>query len=284
MDTPVNRRNVLVGSVFAAAALAAGTACSSSSDDKNTAATTSAAALSQQAKDTTVVLVHGAGLDGSTWSKVSDQLQAGGYKVMVPANPLRSIGVDSDYFGKVVGAIDGPVVLVGHSYGGAIITEIGAKFPNVKGLVYSAAFAPEVGQSCLGVANAYPPTKLVAATVPSKYTVDIDGVQVPELLVDPAQFGAVFAAGLPADLVNAMAVSGRPATPLALDGKVTDAAWKTLPSWFVVTTEDNAIPPDAQRMMATRANAKKIVEIASPHLVALTHPDQVAALIREAVG
>ncbi|WP_405494575.1 alpha/beta fold hydrolase [Nocardia sp. NBC_00511] len=282
----MNRRNILVGSIVGAAALAAGAACSKSDDAKSSTSSSSAAAaaLSQQAKDTTVVLVHGAGLDGSSWAKVSEQLRADGYQVTVPANPLRSIGIDSDYIGKVVGAINGPVVLVAHSYGGAIITEIGAKFPNVKGLVYSAAFAPDAGESCLSIVSAYPPNKLAAATVPSTYTVDIAGAQVPELLVDPAKFPGAFAEGLPEALAKELAASGRPATPLALDGKVTEAAWKTVPSWFVVTTEDQAIPPDAQKMMSARANPKKVVEVASPHLVALAHPDKVVAVIREAVG
>jgi len=223
----------------------------------------------------TIVLVHGAFADASGFADVTNRLQDRGYTVVAPANPLRSLSTDAAYVASVIKDIPGPVVLVGHSYGGAVITEMGDDVPNVKSLVYVDGDALDAGESALDIAQRFPGGKLGAALRPRTTT---DGT---DLFIDPASFRAVFAADVPARTVTAMASSQRPVTQAALEGKATAPAWKALPTWYLVGTRDEAIPPAAQRFMAKRAKART-TEVAASHASYLSHPREVADVILRA--
>jgi pimeloyl-ACP methyl ester carboxylesterase len=228
----------------------------------------------------TVVLVHGAFADASGWGGVIDELRHDGYPVIAPANPLRDLRGDAEYISSIVATIPGPVVLVGHSYGGAVITNAAGGRPNVKALVFIAAFAPDVGESIFELTSKYPGSKLPAATSPRPYPQPGGGVGV-DTYIDPGQFKDVFVGDVPVGTAAIMAASQRPLSLDAGNGKTTAVAWKTIPSWFMVATEDHAIPPDAERFMARRAHAKT-VEVAGSHAVMVAHPKPVADLVRAA--
>ena len=230
----------------------------------------------------TVVLVHGAFADASGWSGVIDELHRDGYPVIAPANPLRDLEGDADYLASVLATIPGPVILVGHSYGGAVITNAAVGRPNVKALVYIAAFAPDEGESILGLTSKYPGSKLPAAASPRPYPLPTGGVGI-DTYIDPDQFQDVFVGDVPAATAAVMAASQRPLTLAAGMGKTREVAWKTIPSWYMVATEDHAIPPDAERFMARRARSQT-VEVAGSHAVMVAHPRPVADLIRTAAN
>jgi len=229
----------------------------------------------------TVVLVHGAFADASGWAGVIKRLRAEGYPVIAPANPLRSLSGDAEYVASVVKTIPGPVVLVGHSYGGAVISNAGNDAPNVKALVYIAAFALDKGDTVFGVVGSFPGSGLPLALAPRPYhgggDFGLDGY------IDPARFHEVFCADLPAEEAAVMAASQRPgsfATGLEPSG---EPAWKTIPTWYMVARQDRTIPPDAERFMAKRANAHT-VEIDSSHVAMISNPDPVTDLIRSAAN
>jgi pimeloyl-ACP methyl ester carboxylesterase len=225
----------------------------------------------------TVVLVHGAFADGSSWSGVIERLEAKGVAVTAPANPLRGVSSDSAYLAKVLEEISGPVVLVGHSYGGAVISNAAAQAENVVGLVFVAAFAPDEGET-LGEAT---PTSKDAILGPALVQHAYNGTV--EFSVDPAKFQEAFAADLPAEQAAVMAATQRPVGAAGFSDASAAAAWTTLPSWAVVATGDKAAGTDLTRSMAERAGAK-ITEVDASHVVMVSQPQAVADVILEAVA
>ncbi len=216
-----------------------------------------------------VVLVHGAFADGSGWEPIAKILMDGGYKVSVVQHPETSYADDQKYTKAVIDAMDGPVVLVGHSYGGSVITEAG-NHPKVAALVYIAAFALDEGESCASIEQALPQAS-------KAFKADGDG----NWWIDEAHFAADFAADLPPEKAAFMAISQVPISTDAFTHKVTSPAWKTKPTWYMVATEDRSINPDQERMMAKRAKAKTI-EVKSSHVAYMSHPKETAKLIEEA--
>jgi pimeloyl-ACP methyl ester carboxylesterase len=216
-----------------------------------------------------VVLVHGAFADGSGWDAVAKILEKDGYTVSVAQPPETSYAEDVKYAKAAVDAMDGPVVLVGHSYGGSIITEAGND-PKVSALVYIAAFALDAGESCATIEQALPPaTKAIKQ--------DSDG----NFWIDQAHFAADFAADVPAAVSRFMALSQVPISADSFTYKVTSPAWKTKPSWYMVATADRSINPQQERMMANRAHATT-VEVNSSHVAYMSHPKETARLIEQA--
>ncbi|MBC7990415.1 MAG: alpha/beta hydrolase [Luteimonas sp.] len=227
----------------------------------------------------TVVLVHGAFAESSSWDGVASRLMARGYTVVAAANPLRGVQSDAKYVASVVDSIPGRVVLVGHSYGGQVITNVTGTKDNVKALVYVAGFAPEAGESAEALAGKFPGSTLgptLAPPVPLS-----DGGS--DLYIDQAKFHAQFAADLPRSQTVLMAAGQRPITLSALKEVSGAPAWKTIPSWFIYGNRDKNIPPALQPFMAKRAAAKKSVEVpGASHVVMTSHPAVVAKLIEEA--
>jgi pimeloyl-ACP methyl ester carboxylesterase len=230
---------------------------------------------------TTVVLVHGAFADASGFAGIARELSLHGYPVVAPANPLRGIGHDATAIRSVVAAVDGPVVLVGHSYGGAVITQAAAGLDNVVGLVYLAAFAPAVGESVGSVQEPFAPPMLASTVRPTPYDA-VGAVGGPDLVIDPAQFHDTFAADVPDELTRLMAVSQRPLAAAAVGEPLTSAAWNEKPSWYLVSSSDHAISPDAQRFMAQRMGATTD-ELDGSHAAFIAHPERAAAFIELAL-
>jgi pimeloyl-ACP methyl ester carboxylesterase len=220
---------------------------------------------------TTIVIVHGGFVDGSGWLGVHRILKRGGYEVLVVQNSLDSLADDVASTRRAIAAATGRVVLVGHSYGGVVITEAGTD-PKVEHLVYIAAFAPDDGESV---------GSLIANPVPGAPAPPILPPQDGRLVLDKARFAESFAADVPSDLAAFMADSQRPWGVRALEGAVTSPAWRMKPSWFLVAAEDRMIPPDAQRRMAARAGAH-VEEAAGSHAIYVSRPDVVAAIIDQA--
>lgn len=219
------------------------------------------------------VLVHGGFVDGSGWQRVYDLLKQDGYHVAVVQNPTLSLEGDVAATRQVIDAHDGPVVLVGHSYGGAVITEAGTD-PKVAALVYIAAFAPDAGESVNTLIADPPPGAPVPPILPPK-----DGF----LFLDREKFHDSFAGDLPAAQAAFMADSQVPWGVAALDGSITEPAWRVKPSWYLVATEDRMIPPPAQRLMSQRAGST-VVEVAGSHCIYLSQPAAVTALIEQAAS
>jgi pimeloyl-ACP methyl ester carboxylesterase len=236
-------------------------------------------AVAQPAKGAkpTIVLVHGAFADASSWNGVIAILKSDGYPVRAIANPLRGVQNDARYLADIVKSIESPVVLVGHSYGGCVISEAGA--PNVKALVYVAAFAPEVGETALGLSNKFPGSTLGAALAAP---VALSGGG-KDMYIDQAKFHAQFAADVSAQEAVGMAAGQRPVTEAALNEAARTPAWKSIPSWFIYGDQDKNIPPQAQAFMAERAKSKQteVVRGAS-HVVMTSNPKAVAAMIERA--
>ncbi|GAA4335293.1 alpha/beta hydrolase [Streptomyces venetus] len=220
-----------------------------------------------------IVLVHGGFVDGSGWRPVYDLLTRDGYRVRVVQNPTLSLQGDTAATRLIVDAQDSPVVLVGHSYGGAVITEAGTN-PNVAALVYIAGFVPDAGESVNTLISGFPTDVPGPPILPPK-----DGL----LFLDRDSFHTAFAGDLPADPAAFMADSQVPWGVDALGQQVTQAAWRTKPSWYMLTTEDKMIPPPAQRTMAGRAGSTT-VEAAASHSVYVSQPDAVADLIKRAAA
>jgi pimeloyl-ACP methyl ester carboxylesterase len=230
----------------------------------------------------TVVLVHGAFADASSWSGVIERLQQQGCTVVAPPNPLRGAATDSAYVASVVNQIDGPVLLVGHSYGGAVITNAAPAATNVVGLVYVAAFAPDEGERLGDIEGSSRDSVLMAALVQRQYPTGQDGETAVEFAIDPARFRDAFAADLPAEQTAVMAATQRPVAAAAFSDVCGPPAWKTLPSWAVVATGDKAAGSDVVRSMAQRAGAD-IVEVEGSHVIMVSQPQAVANLILKAV-
>jgi len=218
-----------------------------------------------------VVLVHGGFVDGSGWEGVYKILKKDGYSVTIVQNPTISLADDVAVTRRAIALQNGPVILVGHSYGGAVITESGNN-PQVAGLVYIAAFAPDKGESVDSLIKDPPPNAPVPPILPPK-----EGF----LFLDRAKFAASFAADVNPDVAAFMADSQVPWGVDALSGVISEAAWKSKPSWYLVTTDDKMIPPDAQRSMSKRAGSK-VVEIKASHAVFVSQPQATASLIEKA--
>ncbi len=228
----------------------------------------------------TIVLVHGAFAESSSWDPVIERLSNRGYRVVAAANALRGVRSDAATISALVKATPGPVVLVGHSYGGPVITEAANGNANVKALVYVAGFAPEAGESSLGLSGKYPGSTLGGALT----AVDLpDGGK--DLYIVSDKFHAQFAADLPADRAAILAATQRPVKQSALEEPSGTPSWKTLPSYMIYGTLDRNIPPAALKFMAERAGARKTVVVdGASHVVMLSHPDKVASLIEEAAS
>uniref|UniRef100_Q07PB4 Alpha/beta hydrolase fold n=1 Tax=Rhodopseudomonas palustris (strain BisA53) TaxID=316055 RepID=Q07PB4_RHOP5 len=235
-------------------------------------------AVAQPAKPT-IVLVHGAFADSSSWNGVVSLLQKEGYKTVAAANPLRSVASDARYVSDVVASIEGPVVLVGHSYGGQVIANAAQGHANVKSLVFVAAFAPEAGEAAAELAGKFPGGTLGAALAPP---VKLAGGGV-ELYIDQAKFRDQFAHDVAAADTALMAAGQRPITEAALTEKSGAPAWKSLPSYFVYGDGDKNIPAKALGFMAERAGSKRTVVVKdASHVVMVSQPQVVAELIEQA--
>lgn len=237
-------------------------------------------AIAQDSKPT-IVLVHGAFAESSSWNGVLSQLIPKGYPTVAVANPLRGAEVDADYVAGVLQGIEGPIVLVGHSYGGMVITNAVDDNENVKALVYVAGFAPETGETAVELTGRYPGSTLGPALAPP--------VELPDggkdLYIQQDKFHAQFAADLPTSDTQLMASTQRPITEAALNEASGAPAWKSIPSWFIYGERDLNIPAEAQAFMAERANSKETVAVSgASHVVMVSHPDAVAELIEHAAA
>ncbi len=230
----------------------------------------------------TVVLVHGAFADASGFGGVIRELSTSGYRVLAPPNPLRGLAGDAAAVSAIAGAFDGPVVLVGHSYGGAVITQASATLDNVAGLVYLAAFSLDVGESCASVQAPFPASLLAATAEPTPYDAPgaADG---PDLFIGEGQFRETFCADVPVDLAQVMYAAQRPIAVAALTENATAAGWKSIPSWYQLARYDNAIPPQAQQFMAKRM-AAVTEEIDGSHTSFIAQPVRAAQLIKTALA
>jgi pimeloyl-ACP methyl ester carboxylesterase len=235
---------------------------------------------SQNTDKPTIVLVHGAFADSSSWNGVITELHRDGFRVIAPANPLRDLHEDAEYLRSVIDSIDGPIVLVGHSYGGSVLSEAADGAAGVRALVYIASFLLEPGESTAELAAKYPGGELGPALGPVPFTAGTTSGT--DLYIQQDRFRAVFAADVPEPVTALMAATQRPIAVKALEDKAGRAAWRSIPSWTLVTTQDLNIPAESMRFMARRANSTT-VEIDASHAVAVSRPDAVADLIRQAV-
>ena len=228
----------------------------------------------------TIVLVHGAFAESSSWNGVIDSLRAAGFPVVAAANPLRSLASDAATVSDLVRSIDGPVVLVAHSYGGAVISNVDPEAGEIVGLVYVCAFAPEPGEHCFQLAGMFPGSLLGEATV--RPVPRGDGTTDLYVATDP--FHEIFCADVETPQAARMAITQRPATQEALVEPSGDhPLWKDVPSWFVIGEDDRIIPAALQHYEAERARARRTLEIpGASHAAAVSHPAAVAGLIREA--
>jgi pimeloyl-ACP methyl ester carboxylesterase len=231
----------------------------------------------------TVVLVHGAFADASGYAGIIGELQAVGLTCAAPANPMRGLAFDADYVRAFVGAIEGPVVLVGHSYGGAVITQAAVDLDNVAALVYLAAFALDEGESAGSVQAPFPAPMLASTARPSSYPAGAGAADGPDLFIGLNGFRETFCADVPVAVAAVMAVTQRPVAAATLAENCTGAAWKTKPSWYLVSEHDNAIHPDAERFMAQRAGATTET-IKGSHTAFIAQPVSTAAFILQAVA
>ena len=234
----------------------------------------SAAVGSAQTTKPTIVLVHGAFADGSSWAKVIPILESDGYAVIAVQNPLSSLADDIATTKRVIDAQKGPVVAVGHSYGGAVITAAAAGSSNVQGLVYVAAFAPDADEVLEAPGKKFAPPALSSALVP-----DSAGF----LYIDRAKFQNAFCKDVPAAEARVMAVTQKPVHGSVFTTAVPGGAWKTIPSWYIVASDDQAINPDLERFYAKRIGATT-TEIKSSHVAFLSHPREVAKVIEAAAS
>lgn len=231
----------------------------------------------------TVVLVHGAFADASSWMGVIERLWACGVQVTAPANPLRGLSSDSAYIASVFDQIHGPVLAVGHSYAGTVITNAATKASNIVGLVYVAAFATDEGERLSDATSTSKDSVLSSALVPLDYPTGQGAQTAVEFSVNPACFHEVFAADLPAEQAAVMAATQRPLAELAFSESTGRAAWKTLPSWAVIASGDKAAGSDVVRAMAKRAGAM-ITEVEGSHVIMLSQPQVVTDVILSAVA
>ncbi|MGW5656853.1 alpha/beta fold hydrolase [Streptomyces humi] len=228
----------------------------------------------------TIVLVHGAFADASSWNGVVGKLLAHDYPVIAVANPLRGVTTDADYVRQIVTSVGGPVVLVGHSYGGSVISNAAKGLPEVKALVFVAAFLPEEGESAVTLSGKFPGSTLGDTLRPVPVTLP-DGRQVMDLYIEQAKFHQQFAADVPEETTAVMAATQRPVADAALAEGASAPAWRDIPSWVLVADEDRNIPPQVQAYMAERAGAS-VMKVSASHAVSVSRPGDVARLINEA--
>lgn len=258
------RRTLLAGS----AAVAASTAL--------TAPAAQADARPDNKQKPTVVLVHGAFADASGWNAVAGRLIRAGYPVLAPANPLRGVAADSAYLASVLATIGGPLVLAAHSYGGIVLTNAATGNPNVKALVYVAAFAPDQGETLLGLQTKYPGSQLSETALDFRpHGAGVDGY------IKKALFHDVFAGDVPRATTDLMWAGQRPADLRTLQEPSGAPAWKAIPSWYLVARNDQVLPAAAQRFMAQRAGART-VEVGASHVAMVAQPAATADLITRA--
>jgi pimeloyl-ACP methyl ester carboxylesterase len=244
-----------------------------------TAAGFSGAAMA--AERPTIVLVHGAFADASGWNGVTAKLHRDGYHVIAAANPLRSVKSDAASVTNLLKSIKGPVVLVGHSYGGAVISEAAEGQPNVASLVYVAAFSPDEGESAAALTAKFPGSTVGPTLAPPVPLADGGN----DLYIDQAKFPVQFAADVPNNEATFMAVNQRPIKDAAFGEPASAPAWKHIPSWHIYGDADKMIPPKTLAYMAERAKAKKTVVVpGGSHAVMISHPAEVAAIIEAAAG
>ncbi|TPG12898.1 alpha/beta fold hydrolase [Pedococcus bigeumensis] len=273
----VSRRQALV----AGAALAGSAALTATAFGAGPAAAATAHSSSGTRVKPTIVLVHGGYADSSCWNNVIAQLQGAGYTAICGSNPLRGIPTDAPYIGSLLDSIAGPVVLVGHSMGGTVITNAAAGKANVKALVYIAAFVPDVGETQGELITKFPGSEVGPVSVPVPYT-KADGTTGIDLYLGK-NGQAAFAADISTSAFQVLQATQRPFDADSFIFPTTAAAWKTIPTWALVAGRDKAIPPATERFMYTRANARKVVELpTSSHVAMLSHPRAVADLIQDA--
>ncbi|GIH02791.1 alpha/beta hydrolase [Rhizocola hellebori] len=268
------RRTLLTGALGATAAVLTPTLFTS-------AASASVAPTSTAQARPTVVLVHGAFADASGWGDVIQALRRDGYPVLAPANPIRGVASDSAYLASILHTITGPIVLVGHSYGGVVITNAATGNPNVKALVYIAAFAPDEGETVFGLQTMFPGSKLSEAALDFRPYSLPGGAAGVDGYVKKDAFREVFAGDLPRATTDLMWATQRPGDTNTLQQVSGPPAWKTIPSHYLVARNDNLIPAAAQRFMATRAGART-VEVNASHVAMMSRPDLTTDLIRRA--
>jgi pimeloyl-ACP methyl ester carboxylesterase len=283
----VSRRRVLGqvagAGVFAAAAGFDTTSAGSRPSAPNLGTLMTDATPSPTAGAPTVILVHGAFADGSSWNGVIERLQAAGVLVRALAIAMRSLAGDAAYVASAIEQTTGPVLAVGHSYGGAVITNAGAQTGNVVGLVYVAAFAPDEGETLMAIEGNSRDSVLGSALVSTNYPTGQGTETAMELSINPASFHEAFAADLPAEQAAVLAATQRPIAAAAFAEPSGPPAWKTLPSWAVVATGDKAAGADVVRSEAERAGAS-IVEVAGSHVIMISQPQAVTDQIMTALA
>jgi len=250
------------------------------------ASTITATAIASSTRTTsaakpTIVLVHGGWADSSGWNHEITNLQRLGYTAIAPANPLRGLASDADYVRSVLLTIKTPIVLVGHSYGGAVISNAAVGVPNVKALVYIAGFAPDKGESLVKLVTKNPGSGIGPKTLVTRPYPTGDGQQGTDLYLTKHGFETAFAGDLPKSLADQMWAEQRPFSQAAFASLSGEPAWKTIPSWYLVATQDHAIQPATQRFMAARAHAKT-EQVKASHVPMISHPAATTKLILEA--
>lgn len=240
------------------------------------------ATVSPATTSPTVVLVHGAFADSSGWAGVIERLQGAGIPVTAAVNPLRSVNGDAAYVASLVQQIPGPVLLVGHSYGGVVITNAASAAPNVVGLVYVAGFAPDAGESLMDIEVDSKDSVLNSSLLALQYPTGQGSETAIEFVINPENYHDAFAADLPEEQTKVMAVFQRPAAALAFSEVTGTPGWQSLPAWAVIPTGDKAAGTDVLRTMADRAGAD-IVEVEGSHAIMISQPQAVADLIMTAV-
>jgi pimeloyl-ACP methyl ester carboxylesterase len=280
-------RLAVTGSAMAVAATALGASRGGAQGSQSSATRTLEGSFvtdaTPAAAPLTVVLVHGAFIDGSSWNGVIELLQAQGIAVIAPANPLRGITADSAYTASRINQIAGPVLLVGHSYGGAIISNAATNAKNVVGLVFVAAFAPDEGEVLGQITPTSKDAILGPALMPLQYPTGQGDETAVEFMVDPAKVHEIFAADLSAEAAAVAGATQRPVSELGFSEPNGKPAWKTLPSWAVVATGDKAAGTDLTRSMAERAGAQ-ITEVDGSHVIMISQPQAVTDVILKAIA
>ena len=266
------RRLLLAGALSAALALGLSVSALSAAADRPTGGGSA---------EPTIVLVHGGWADSSGWNQQIARLQRRGYPVIAPANPLRGLTSDADYIRSVLLTIETPIVLVGHSYGGAVISNAAVGVPNVKALVYIAGFAPDKGESLVQLVAMNPGSEIGPNTLTTRPYPTGDGGQGTDLYLTQHGFRTAFAGDVPERLADQMWAGQRPFSQAAFESLSGEPAWKAIPSWYLVATQDRAIPPTTQRFMAARAHATT-AEVEASHVPMSSQPTATTNLILEA--
>jgi pimeloyl-ACP methyl ester carboxylesterase len=279
--SPLIRRAYTVVLVLVAALVAATLTLAGSSGASGTSRATARTVAADAATKPTIVMVHGGWADSSGWNEEIAALTKQGYPVIAPANPLRGLSSDAAYVRSVLQTIDGPIVLVGHSYGGAVISNAALGVPNVKALVYIAAFAPDAGESLAQLVTMNPGTHITPdALIERPYPLADGGTGI-DLYLKADIFRKAFAGDLPERATRLMQATQRPFSVAAFTEPSGTPAWRTVPSWYLLATQDNAIPPKTQEFMATRAGAH-ITRVRASHVPMQSKPEATTELILKA--